>query len=531
MNEQESIIKYKNTEWSLNCLYWILDSKLKNEKGDELEFINHKFLRSIYNDFTQIQVVRKSSQIGFTVMEILKTFWAARFKGWNIIYTFPTFSDVGKMVPSKVNPLISQNPILGYWTKDKDSVLQKKVGDAFIHYRGTKGHTISRKDDESTEAGVGIMISSDLNVHDECDRSDQRIMEQYESRLSASNYAGRWYFSNPTTPATLSQKLYERSDQKHWFIKCEHCNEWQYLDYFKNVKDYKFLCSKCGKEILDDTRRNGQWVKKFKNKDISGYWINHMMCPWIKASQIQEEYETKTKQYFYNFVLGLPYIGSEVCVNKDIILKNIDNKAPNFMKRNILGADSGLKKHWVIGNEQGIFKMGVADKWEEIEELIKIYDVEMAVFDALPDLTEPRKLREKYPGIVWLNYYKREIRKADFINWDEKTHTVYCDRSKLIQQVIDEMVNRKIRFQMLPEDLKIYINHWESLYKTSEKDSLGNDVDVWDSTGEDHFVHATNYFRLGLDRIKGGTEVLDWQKQEKTYSGLAPEIRKIIKEE
>jgi hypothetical protein len=93
------------------------------------------------------------------------------------------------------------------------------------------------------------------------------------------------------------------------------------------------------------------------------------------------------------------------------------------------------------------------------------------------------------------------------------------------------MVNRKIRFQMRPDELKIYTNHWESLYKTTEKDSLGNDVDIWDSTGEDHYVHATNYFRLGLERIKGGVEILDWQKQDKTYSGLAPEINKIIKEE
>ena len=528
---KQDIIAFKNKRWSLNCFDWAENAQIKNEKGEQLEFKNRKFLKDIYSDFSQIQVARKCSQIGFTVMKVLKTMWAARYKNWNIIYTFPTFSDVNKMIPSKVNPLITQNPLLGYWTKDKDSVFQKKIGNAFIHYRGTKGHTIAKKDEQSTEAGVGIMISSDLNVHDECDRSDQNIMEQYESRLAASDFKGRWYFSNPTTPGTISQKLYEKSDQKHWFIKCEHCGEWQYMDYWKHVKNYMFLCKKCHKEITDEMRFNGQWVKKYKDRDISGYWINHMMCPWISAREIQESYENKSKQYFYNFVMGLPYVGSEVVVDRNVILKDIDLTAPNFMKRNILGVDQGLKKHWVLGNEQGIFKMGVTDDWQDIVNMIKVYDVEIAVFDALPDLTEPRKIREQFPGIVWLHYYKREVKKADYIIWDEKSHTVYSDRSKIIQQVIDDMVNRKIRFQMKPDDLSAYIAHWGSMYKTSEQDSLGQDRDIWLSTGEDHLVHATNYWRVGLERIRGGAEVMDWQKQDKTYSGLAPEVTKIIKQQ
>jgi hypothetical protein len=520
----------KNTRWSRDCFDWVTNAEIKNEKGEVLEFEDRKFLKDIYSDFSQIQVARKCSQIGFTVMKALKTMWAARYMNLNIIYTFPTFSDVTKMIPSKINPLIEQNPILGFWTKDKDSIFQKKIGKAFIHYRGTKGHTISKKDDEATAAGVGIMISSDLNVHDECDRSDQLIMEQYESRLAASNFQGRWYFSNPTTPGTISQKIFEKSDQKHWFVKCEHCGAWQYMDYWKNVQGYQFICQKCKGIISDRTRGDGMWVKRYRNRDISGYWINHMMCPWISAKEIQETYETKSKQYFYNFVMGLPYIGSEVCVNRDVILKNIDLTAVNYKKHNILGCDSGLKKHWVLGNEQGIFRIGVAKDWAEIEDLIKTYDTEIVVVDALPDLTEPRKLREKYLGKVWLNYYKKDVRKADFINWDEKTFTVYCDRSKIIQQVISEMVDRKIRFYMPPEDLKMYIAHWESMYKATEQDSLGIDRDVWDSTGEDHFVHATNYFRLGLERIKGGSGLMtEWKKEEKINSGLAPEVAKLVK--
>ena len=406
--------KLRQAEWQENCGLWVLDNRIKNEKGLPLEFKDHKFLKDIYNDFAPIQVVRKASQIGFTVMKVLKSFWLARYKNYNQIYCLPTFSDVNQLVPSKVNALILQNPILQQWTQDKDTIFQKKVGDSFIYYRGTVAKGEAGKE---MEAGVGIMFSADLLIFDEADRSSQITLEQYESRLQASQYKGKWYFSNPTTPGTLSQKLYEQSDQKHWFIKCKN-GHWQYLDYWKNVQNYKFVCEKCGAEITDEDRRNGQWVKKYPDRDISGYWIPHLICPWISARQIQEACENKTKQYFYNFVLGLPYIGSDIVVNRDIILRNIDLAEPNFQEHNILGVDQGLQKYWVLGNQQGIFAVGQTDDWQDIEELIRVYDVETAVFDALPDLTEPRKLRDKYPGKIWLSYYKKEVRKADYIFWD-----------------------------------------------------------------------------------------------------------------
>jgi len=503
-----------------NCYDWVRLNHIKTDKGIELEFVNYRFLKDIYEDMSPVQVAMKASQIGFSTMKILKSLWLAKTRDYNIIYTLPTFADVGQFVPSKINAIINTNPVLQEWTKDKDSIFQKKVGKGFIYYRGTFSKSGQEK---AMEGGVGIMFSSDLNIHDECDRSDQSVMEQYESRLEASKFRGRWYFSNPTVPNTLSQKVWMKSDQKYWFIKCKGCNEWQYLDYWNNIKEGKFVCKKCGKEFSDDDRRNGQWVKKYKDRDISGYWISHLICPWISAKSIEEAYNNKSKQYFYNFVLGLPYIGSDIVVNRDIILRNIDLSEPNFQQHNVLGVDSGLHKYYVLGNKQGIFKVGMVEDWAEIEEMIKTYEVEMAVIDALPDLTEPRKLRDKYLGRIWLNYYKREVKKADFIKWDYKTHTVYTDRSKIIQQVIDDLVNKKIKFQIDIAELAEYVRHWQNLYKITETDNMGIDRDSWESNGDDHLIHATNYFRIALD-MSGESSIKDYEVKKRIYDGNAPSI-------
>lgn len=899
---------YKKIIEKVYCLPWVVQNYIRGERGDVLEFRKHSFLIDIFDDWTPVQTVRKASQIGFSTMEIIKSFWAMKNRGWNIIYTLPTFSDVSQFVPSKVNAIIGHNPILQEWTRDKDTILQKKVGNSFIYYRGTQGN---KSAEHKIESGVGIMFTADLLIMDEADRSDQSSLQQYESRLEASDYKGRWYFSNPTHPNTLTQQLWEKSDQKHWFIKCvepnnvilvknnkgevlclpiemlfdiipvrafevdngiwvkypsgwgvysaigngkrggindsgfvdlnrvvksvpeseiigtnlsssyvetsidhkfilnngndrrsiirksshiekkqkdlmigdeiitigkenigveknkkfsgisgwllgfylaegslfqdknsktgykgivlcqsekekeiiekvekellvfgdrvkkysrmmrsnfstehkmrywtifdselarkfqclgqkynekilpinffqysndyvwnilaglidgdgaigkreisirigskallfqlhwwlrmkgirssvkklkgrklyglflslrdkdklkssikikknrgviykkynvkteervkgfekieqpkyvydlttknglfylngvlvhncSHCGHWQYLSYPESIKDGKFVCKKCGREITDEDRINGRWVKKYQNRDVSGYWISQLIAPWHSAKEIEEKAKTKTKDYFNNFVLGLPYRGGDRAVDRDMILGAIDRTTPNFLQDNVMGVDVGLTKHYVIGNKQGIFKVGTAKDWEEIEFLMKKYDIRIAVFDALPDLTEPRKLQQKYLGIVWLSYFKREIKKADFIVWDGKSHTVYSDRGKMLGMLIDELADRKIRFQMKIEELETYIKHWDNVYRTKEIDNMGLEHEIWDTSGENHFCLATLYWRLALERIGGSTVIIDTATEKMgtpAASNVAPAMKKIM---
>ena len=487
--------------WKKSPLLWAVDNKLKNEKGTLLEFVDRSFLKDPIDDFSPLQAYNKASQIGFSTMMILKSFNASFYRDWNIIYTLPTGGDVGNFVSSKVNPIIQNNPILANWVKDKDTIEQKKVGKSFIYYRGT---ATSKSEREKSQGGIGIILSSDWNIHDECDRSDQVALEQYESRLANSSFKGRCYFSNPTHPKTLNQELYEKSDQKEWFVKCEHCNEWQYLDFWENILLGQYVCSKCHGDISNESRKSGNWVARYRDKEISGYHISHLMCPWISAKEVQNAFETKTKSYFYNFVLGLPYVGSDILVNADLILKCVDTETVSNKERAAMGVDVGLTKHYVIGNHQGVFAVGTTNSWEDIDKMIRMYDVECCVIDAMPDQTKPRELRDKYPGKVWLSWFKREIKKAEYIQWDNVSRSVYSDRTNAIDEVINSLVERKIRFQIDPKELGSYIRHWGTLFKTKDTDNLGIERDVWESRGEDHFVFAQVYQQIALSRVGQG---------------------------
>lgn len=473
---------------------FIQENRIKNEAGIELDFRDHLFLYDIYADESPKLVCYKAAQIGFTTMAIIKSMWLAEKKKMDLIYTMPTSDDVKNLVGGKVNRIITQNPILQTYVKDKDSIEQKAVGSSLIHYRGTW-----------TERAA-LSVSADLVINDEEDRSKQEVIQQYSSRLQHSRYKYEWHFSNPSVEGNGVSRYWAKSDQKHWFITCESCREKQYLSWPESVDipSKSFVCKACKHPLSREERRRGKWVAKYKDREYSGYWISLLMAPWITAEEIINYYETKSAEYFANFVLGLPYVGEGNQVTPDIIYRNCTTEI-NSQERVVIGCDSGLKKHYVVGNKEGIFYAGIARDWSEIDSLLQKYPRSVAVIDALPDLSEPRRLREKYPGRVFLCHYARDRKTFQLIRWGSgpEAGNVTVDRNRMMQMVIDDFAGKRIPLQGTQDDWAEYVSHWATLYKVTEMDALGVPVSIWEtSTGMDHWCHATLYWRVAMDRFK-----------------------------
>ena len=96
----------------LMILPWMQKYQIKNEKGDLIEFANHRFLLDIYEDQSQFLCVMKAAQVGMSTLEIVKNIYDAQRYGLDIIYTLPTDKDVQQFVGGKVNRIIQQNDIL-----------------------------------------------------------------------------------------------------------------------------------------------------------------------------------------------------------------------------------------------------------------------------------------------------------------------------------------------------------------------------------------------------------------------------------
>lgn len=472
--------------------------EIKNEKGEKLDFKEHPYLWDMYGDENPIQVVMKGAQIGFTTLAIIKSLWIGRSKKMDIIYTMPTVTDSDTLVTSKVNRIIEQNPKLQEWVDGRDTVSSKRIGDSMIYYRGT-----------FTE-GQAISITSDLNIHDEMDRSNMPVIEQYESRLQHSKYKYQWLFSNPSVPGFGVDKHWQKSDQKHYFYKCTSCHKQQYLtmknilqgpDYNPLLKTgYYFGCVDC-KQVL--SRRKGQWVARFKDRPISGYWVSALMSCNLSADYIMSQKE-KPADYFDNFVLGLPHTGSGNTISQDIIMRNLTAEINSQKGKIVIGVDPGIDIRIVIGNREGVFYHGECKDWTEVENLLARYPRSIMVIDQGGEISPSRKLREKYPNRVFLAFYREPKKTGDLFEWDMDKGEVIIDRNNTITLLRDEFTEKRIPIFGTELDWETYWEHWSHIYRAVEEDKHGRPKYKWLRSGRDDYVHGTVYFRAGIDRFLGG---------------------------
>lgn len=500
----------------INPVMWILDNKFINENQHPIEFDDHRFMLQPYADSSPWQVIRKSAQVGWSVLAILKSAHAAYFIKLNVIYVLPTRNASKEFVGPKVNPMLKRNPVLAKLIKKTDNKSVKEIGDRWLYFKG------------AFNEGEAISTTADLVVSDEYDRSNQDVLAMYQSRLQASKYRWYWRFSNPSLPGFGVDELYKRSDQMHWFITCPHCDYEMYIDFEReyagddedgpyythyvkilNAEPEQeagyYACGECDGELSNDDRQSGRWKPKYAGRRLRGYWICQMMVPWVSAAHIIQQKNDMTIDVFYNMVLGKAYQASEFLINREAILGGrlfeIPDKQQFFM-----GVDSGKDKHWCLGNWRGAIAYGVAKKWKEIEDMINLYNA-ITVIDALPDFTIPQELANKYPGRVFVNYYTHDTK--DIINSKEgKKDTegvLRTDRTKIFDVLAMEISSHKFGFFLSPEALKTPIEHFENMYRVVELDAHQNAHAYWRTKGEretkrpDHFAHATVYMRVAMN--------------------------------
>ena len=179
---------------------------IKNENNKALDFVKYRFMRALYEDRSDQIVCMKAAQIGFSTFEIIKTAHECNYGGYDIIYVLPTFDDVARFSGGKTNKILMQNPVMAEWTKDGDSVEQKRFGANTVYYLGSWSNK------------PALMITAQKLVIDEYDRCKPEIVEMYDSRLQSVANPKKAFFSNPSVADFGVDKFYKLSDQKKWHI-------------------------------------------------------------------------------------------------------------------------------------------------------------------------------------------------------------------------------------------------------------------------------------------------------------------------
>lgn len=477
---------------SVSPYLFIKGQDIKSERGIPLSFRDRPYLKDILEDMSPLQAILKAPQIGATVIFTIKIFWCAMFLKKDIIYTLPTMSDVFDMVGDKINRIIAQNPIFQRWTKDHDTIEQKKIGDNMIRWRGT------------FTSKSATMVSSQLNIHDEVDASKNESIVQYETRQQADPGGWRWYFSHPSVVGNGIDIYWQKSDQKEWFILCSSCKEWQFLEWPLSVDQARkcYQCKFCGNEIGDQDRRRGHWRKKLPEAEFSGYHISQLICPWIPASKIIKDFKEKDAQYFHNFVLALPYADNKSKVTLETI-RNLLTEETQRKGRVLFGVDTGIKIRWTYGDMNGLIEMGECDNYKELQREVDKHSDWIMVMDAGGDIIGSKEFAETNKGKVFLCYFQKDKKSMQLVKWGEGEEygRVIVDRNRIIQLTVDEMNDRRIP---LKGNLEKWWNmwlHWSHMYRIVDEDRMGNLVYVWERSDRNDWAIAMVYYRIAYERF------------------------------
>jgi hypothetical protein len=519
---------------------WIIKNKFTNENGIPMEFIDRSFLIEPLCDESKLLAVLKCSQVGFSTISIFKTAYHNIKYGHNVIYTLPTDSDAQEFAKAKTNLIIANNPtIQGFMVDDSLHTKSFKTLDGsntgFWFMKGTYG------------TSAAIMQTADILVKDEFDRSNQPVLNQYKSRITASHYGAEWEFSNPTFPSFGVDYTWQLSDQKHYIYWCPKCDHASYITFEPEGFDggnthhvckerSEFVCGSCN-EVLDRRKAEKEWVSKYQENKygISGYWISQMMAPWITAPKLLREHQLTLPDVWSNFFLGRPYASNSNTLDPSNIIKNVQYNDNGYVMKNpgkyrVLGVDVGgtidnPHFHCVKGAEDGIDQIVKLQGEEQLHNFMRMQNISMCVLDNAPYPEIAVRLTKAFPGKVWRCVFDYNDKRKELYESDYKTRIVNVHRTRLFDRVVDGYITgeRKVFIEGMEPTLSAMgggeslCKHWKAQRKVGTSgetkqlnndnkdlkfDRIGDAVPMWINDGPDHFSLADIYNQLSQLIIK-----------------------------
>jgi hypothetical protein len=460
-------------------------------------FDGHQYLRTLYDDTSAHIVLLKAAQIGGTTWAILRAIHAC-LSGLNVIYFFPTRTDVLDFSRSRVGPLIASNPFLARSMRDTDTAGLKRIGDAHLYMRGM-------------QSSVGMKsVPADMEVFDELDEATPDAKALARERLAHSDYKRLVELSNPSIPGYGIDQAYQESDQRHWTLKCPSCGAWTALDkefprkLGEEVRiillrpDGTFFraCPRCGAEL---DVAHGEWVADYTDRPIHGYRISQLFSSKVDPGEILLEYQrTRHPVRFYNLKIGIAWADAQSVLSPATVLALCGDRSIEESSEVpcTMGVDTGRDLHAVVSRWEGerrrVVYLGVLQEYAQLDDLMKRFHVRRCVIDALPEIHATRDFAGRFPGRVWLNYFNEHQKGA--YSWDEDERIVKENRTEALdasRRAIRDGLVVLPRRSPLVED---FAGHMAADAKRLvEDEETGSQLYRYVRTGADHFSLAFTY--------------------------------------
>lgn len=508
--------------------YWAHILGIKLQKGP-FSFSGREYQVEVMSQRAKKQCYMKGTQGGFSEMHMLKTLHGMIYGKYpaGVLYLFPTGMEVREFSKSRFGPLIHANPhTIGRFLKDmpgtkSDSSSLKQVRGANLYLRGA---TLGRKiEGELDESSLLRAITVDKVCYDELDMMDQDVMDKAAERMGDSDVYEEVFISNPTLPGFGIDAIFSRSDQRHWFRECS-CGHFTSAEvsFPTCVKLHKkpvagklgyIACDRCGKQLGITP---GRWIAQ-RDVDyedpghVVGYRWSQLTNPKRDPGMILRSFEDPPNGNLadvYRYKLGLPYVAAEDQLRQEQVLARcgLDMVPTSDEGPCAMGVDVGKIKHVVIGKRLGVERYTIlrtvqVSLWEDIHDLARKYNVKSAVIDVRPYEDEARRFQRQEPYPVLLCYYSET--SAHGPQYDEPNGLVRVGRTE-IMDATHRMVTDPggLSLPRANDEIKEYARQMcatAKVLETNKKTKLS--VYRYRKLGDDHFRHATGYFKLAARKV------------------------------
>jgi hypothetical protein len=323
-------------------------------------------------------------------------------------------------------------------------------------------------------------------------------------------------------------------------------------------------CPKCKYEIKNP--QNGRYESHNPGADYNSYHVSQLVSQFITPKEIWDFWKrTTNRAEFYNAKLGLPYVDAENMGITMDQLKAAVNQDLSWAEANkpetkcAMGVDQGAGYLYVTVSDMKEGKKrvrhleiieqhnpdyrdadgAIVSPFNRLAELMKEYNVGLAVVDYMPNTNDALQFARQFPGRVFLAHYSRDAKEV--VQWNDRKryketirkagpflkfkHTaqigrfasldymfgelksgayVIPDPERLRQMAYDEKTNQLVPMapaNRLFDHLTRLVKNWQ---ETNEETGDGKWRWVY-AGGDPHFAHALNYSNVALERLKRQT--------------------------
>jgi phage terminase large subunit GpA-like protein len=268
-------------------------------------------------------VMRKSAQLGGTVLAQIFVGGALDMDPGPVLYVFPSDGNAKKWSRTKWRPMIRATTALSAIVSPVSS---KEGGSSTLYQERKDGRGYLQLAGANSEASLS-MVSMPRQVQDDLSKWEANAAGDPETQADSRSKAFEWgKVFKISTPLLADNcritRNWKAGTQEHFHVPCPHCEHMHPLEWEAFRIDEEdpfashFVCPECG-GVIEDRHRpamlaGGRWVANNPSARIVSFhlWVAYSLL--TSLGRLAEEWiaargDPAREQVFYNDTLGLAF--------------------------------------------------------------------------------------------------------------------------------------------------------------------------------------------------------------------------------